>query len=703
MSPGFSFGKAVAQARQPVRGSPPKLRNRERSTAQGLPPRSSTPPPLPKSASLPLHTTRLPSNSEHRHAQATGSSTQSQPVMPPTAASGSPALSRSSSAALEQSPIIAEVLRQISTAKSAVHDLRTQLTEFQSASSQSHLSLQNEVDSYRERRKQEEASRLELKSRTKALEDSKRHAEGHKRDAEKRLKSAQNTRDECTQRMEHLDQEVVRLQQRSVDDAAAIEHCKLNTAKVEQEISDALELKKQEIRVAEEVIAALSIRAKDLEVKLTGEKERLRQARERAEIRKRDRLLLYSSLHPEGHNNNTWSPIPFGSQENPHSEHCEIDNGQHQQGNGGEHKDPSSSPVPRPGRLSLSGISNFNTDSDHCALRAKGYSIFDEDIASLQSQYTTNFSPFDDTDTSPFYMQSHNGHLVTPTSSSLISTGLISVMDSSNESLARSFQSDNDAYLEKDWRGQRKIYSPPVEKTMSTSPVSMTSPSINEYDPFEVRQPERIHSDLMNMQRAAMPTHPARTHSNPIVTSQMEEPIGTDKSGPRRWFSTSNKPKKGLNPDAKVFQLSKTPDFGTIGPPIPTNQTFDALNPNGLASRMSSTTSSNTSSLLRAFAPSPAERQVLRRAFGGSTNNSLEKLPSLSRVGSIPSSPSHVHAVPTHNSRPTSLHMEKGEFGRTLPSWLQSLPRIGKSNFSPWDDEESTTVAYRGEGSSESG
>ena len=700
MSPGFSFDKAVVQARQRVRGSPPKLRNRERSTARGLPPRSSTPPPLPKSASLPLHTTRLPSTPEHRHVQATGNTTQNQPAMPTTAASGSPALSRSSSVILEQSPIIAEVLRQISTAKSAVHDLRTQLTEFQTASSQSHLSLQNEIDSYRERRKQEEASRLELKSRTKALEDSKRHAEGHKRDAEKRLKSAQNARDECTHRMEHLDQEITRLQQRSVDDDTAIEQCKLNTAKVEQEISDALELKKQEIGVAEEVIAALSLRAKDLEVKLAGEKERLRQARERAEVRKRDRSSFYSPLHVEAHSNSTWSPNPFSPQENPHLNHHEIDNGQHQQGNGGKHKDSSRPPVPRPGRLSLSGISNFNPVNDHGALRAKGYSIFDEDIASLQSQYTTNFSPFDDTDTSPFHMQSHNGHLVTPTSSSLISTGLISITDNSNESLTRSFQSDNDAYLDKDWRG-REMYSPPVEKTMSTSPVSMTGPSVNGYDPFEVRQPER--SDPMNMQRAAMPTPPARTHSNPIVTGQMEEPVGTGKVGPRRWFSTSNKPKKGLNPDAKVFQLSKTPDLGAIGPPIPTIETFDALNPNGLASRMSSTASSNTSSLLRAFAPSPAERQVLQRAFGGSTNNSLERLPSLSRVSSIPSSPSHVHAVPTHNPRPTSIRVEKGEFGRTLPSWLQSLPRIGKLNFSPWDDEEPSTVMYRGEGSSKSG
>jgi len=31
--------------------------------------------------------------------------------------------------------------------------------------------------------------------------------------------------------------------------------------------------------------------------------------------------------------------------------------------------------------------------------------------------------------------------------------------------------------------------------------------------------------------------------------------------------------------------------------------------------------------------------------------------------------------------------------GRNFHSWLQALPRIGKSNFSPWDDDESITPA----------
>jgi hypothetical protein len=154
-------------------------------------------------------------------------------------------------------------------------------------------------------------------------------------------------------------------------------------------------------------------------------------------------------------------------------------------------------------------------------------------------------------------------------------------------------------------------------------------------------------------------------------------------TGPRRWFSTSSKekPKKGLNPDAKVFRLAHR-KAATVPP-----GSYDALNPNGLGpSIMSSTSTSN--SLLRAFAPSAAEREVLQRALGGSTNASLERLLSLSDVGSIPSSPAHVHA-------PVAHVQSAREMGKVLPSWLQSLPRMRKSNLSLWDKEEPVESGQR--------
>jgi len=87
-------------------------------------------------------------------------------------------------------------------------------------------------------------------------------------------------------------------------------------------------------------------------------------------------------------------------------------------------------------------------------------------------------------------------------------------------------------------------------------------------------------------------------------------------------------------------------------------------------------TSTSGSLLLRAFAPSPAEREALQRALGGA-NTSFERLPSLSDVESIPSSPSHIHALP-HS------HVNKLQ----LPGWLFTFPRGRKTQFSPWADEE---------------
>lgn len=637
----FPFTKHNGQSRLPTRGSPPTLRNREQTQGNGhLAPRSSSPPPLPKSVSLPLHTTRTVSLStpDHRNTP-----TEKQPALAvPVIVTP---ITRSSSANIDLSPIIAEVLRQISQSKVTVEDLRTQLTEFEAGALESHTTLQTEVESYRQRKRDEDTSRAELKSRTKALEDSKRHAEGHKRDAEKRLKAAQNARDECTRRMAHFDNEVSLLQERTAHDQAATAQSKLDSAQVEQEVAEALEAKKAEIKVAEDVIAALSTRAKDLEDSLAKERERLIRVRERAEIRKQDQSFY--PLHIVNPESSTWSPVTtYGSNET---------------------SDPPSSPVVRPARLSMGATSDFSSKSSNPSLKSQGYPMFDEDLI-VQPQRAAKFSPFGEEEEEAISPMSTK---LSPTTSLLIPKGLI---DTSSESPARSFRSENDVYMDKDWRGSNMSHS-------VNGHSALTSPTLafKNYDAFEVYHPEAMRSESMNLQRAHMPP-PSRQHSDPTVPSIIDAPGHTiDTAQRRRWFSIKEKPKKGLNPDAKVFRFIKSPaaDFGPIGPPTVaaplsngTHHNYDALNPNGLGSRM---TSNVTSSLLRAFAPSPAEREVLQRALGGSTNASLERLPSLSRVSSLT------------DSRPNSLQLERG----VLPSWLHSLPRIGKSNFNPWDNEES--------------
>ncbi|KAJ6475300.1 hypothetical protein C8R47DRAFT_1142979 [Mycena vitilis] len=676
----------------PVTRSPPKLRNRDKSS-QRLPARSSTPPPLPKSASLPLHTPR-PSPAERLHASPQNHSSQ------PTLATeqlrlGSPVLSRSPSTIFDQSPRIAEVLHQISLSKSSVLDLRTQLADFQVSASASHASLQGEVDSFRDRKRQEDASRSELKSRTKTLDDSKRAAESIKRDAEKRLKAAQNAREDASQRMDFLDKEISALQGRITDDKSSVSQTH-EISRPEQEISEALEQRRQEIKDAEDVVAALNLRARELEDKLSSEKERLKLARERAELRKQDR-----SFQPHNASPGPWSILSRNVYESNSSNtsSAEASGVARLRSSSDPHAALPTSPTsPRPAKLALGSISNFNNGSAlgnlvNPAPRSNGYSIFDDVFLNQPSLVSGNFSPFGESESRTQIPPA----LMSPTSQSLIPSGLISSLDSSDGS-SRSFQSDSDAFMDKEWmeaslqraRSQQlpasDSQSSPSFGPITVSPTSLHGPSPNDYerDPFEVRVltspparecEHRMPSESsMDMQRVLL-VH--RAHSDPMsVKEEDPAPLAVlDKAVSRRWFPT-NKPRKGLNPDAKEFSLPKKA-VTAVSP----RQTYDALNPNGMGSNMMPPASANNS-LLRAFAPSPAEREALHRALGGSTNTSLERLPSLSDMGSIPSSPAHVHAVPA----------QRAIDSKGLPSWISALPRIRKPNFSPWDDEEPMMV-----------
>lgn len=608
------------------------------------------------------------------------------------------------------------------------------------------------MDSFRERKRKEDAIKLELKSRTKSLDDSKRMAESTKKDAEKKLKAAQNARDNATQRMDHLDKEISKLEQRLAEDGALIHRPKDTLSEAEQEIANALEHKKVEIKVAEDVVTALNQRARDLEEKLTEEKERLARLKQRNEVRRQERSLRPSQIGSQL----TSTPWP-SVVHNPHDS-VELlstsETKEKQQGHTGFEvmsglgrrpsitRDVQTSS--RPITLSLGSLSNFNShpsttysavNATQAALRANGYSVFDDSMVSvphqhISPQHTTNFSPFGDSEVS----QPHGIPVGSPTSQSLIPSNLITNLGDV-DGVSRSFQSDSDVYMDKEWRGFNMV--PYTQQslhrtnnpssgfgTVTTSPVSLHGPSVHDYelDPFEVRfmspgeygHDQQTHhrlatDDSMDSQRTSW-LHRTNSDPNPnqyMIDFNQSNPMAMEKAGPRRWFSTTSKerPKKGLNPDAKVFNFARKSPPRTFAPgPVfnesthsITTSTYDALNPNGLGSTTMPTPASTNNSLLRAFAPSPAEREALQRALGGSTNTSFERLPSLSDVGSIPSSPSHVHAHPADHG---SQHSAR-ELGKVLPSWLQSLPRIRKPNFSPWDDEEplSTGVANSNGGS----
>lgn len=300
-------------------------------------------------------------------------------------------------------------------------------------------------------------------------------------------------------------------------------------------------------------------------------------------------------------------------------------------------------------------------------LRTQSHAIFDDDISCVDS-----------TPLSPRSGHGHNGYFqpaqATPfspfcdpptPSAAFIPSSLISVLDSPSA----------------DWKGGFSIQNGPL----TASPIEYTgysSKAESELDSSDLRRAQGQSSHDQS------PTHhntaPYETHGS----DDLQEIARKGRQTTSGWFSTprNEKHRSGLNPDAKVFRLTrftsdKTGSADTSTTPV---SSYDALNPTGLAS---SIISSTPSSLLRAFAPSRAEREALQRALGGSTNTSLERLPSLSDVGSIPSSPAHTHGEAQGRSI--------GEKDCALPAWLQSLPLIRKPNFSPWEDEDPVSTEVK--------
>ena len=87
-NPKCSAGLTFTAKNLPVnlnRGTPPRLRNRERSVMRhvSVQPRSTTPPPLPKSATLPMHATRKTLTNGDRISERS-SQVQPQPHAPPS-------------------------------------------------------------------------------------------------------------------------------------------------------------------------------------------------------------------------------------------------------------------------------------------------------------------------------------------------------------------------------------------------------------------------------------------------------------------------------------------------------------------------------------------------------------------------------------------------------------------------------------------
>lgn len=193
----------------------------------------------------------------------------------------------STSGASDHSPIIAEVLRQITAAQTCIQDLQNQLQEAQNTANQSRDSLEAELGDLRSKRREEDQRRVDSRARTKSLEETRRLAETSKREAEKKMKHARNAKDSAMRRVEELELEIQEFKERMEHDHAvlAAEPSDADRAE-EEELVCELEKKRKEVRVAEEVAVALNTRARELEEKIDESKSQLHAAQHRAQLTK---------------------------------------------------------------------------------------------------------------------------------------------------------------------------------------------------------------------------------------------------------------------------------------------------------------------------------------------------------------------------------------------------------------------------------
>ncbi|KAH9007967.1 hypothetical protein EDB83DRAFT_2459542 [Lactarius deliciosus] len=729
---GLPFPTTTHSPRSIQRSAPPKLRSRDRSASCLR--RSPTPPPLPQSAVLPLHAPK--------HSQ---SLTVPQPPQRSSPAHGPPSsgncpTANGSSPNFDSTPAVAELTQKINQTRALNLELRNQLSEHTDAATAADAALSTELSGIREAKRVEDVSRGELKARTKTLEDGKRAAEAGKRDAERRLRATQKAKIDAGTRIEKLAEEIRALEAQVQEDQTAVEAAGEAAAQEDLEIRAQVKRHKREVRVAEEVVTALNVRVRELEESVERERIALATARENAEVLQREQqnhkhnLILKkpqdtwdgivtskhspaTSVPDSGIGCESLDPFPTALEKG-----SDRDRDRRSSGTFSSHSSPHlhSPGVILPVSVGFGAASQLPVGTPEAlARRAKGYSIFDEDLATLPNPaLSSKFLPFRDSDADA---NVHHELTLLPnglnqTTDGAPASGTVRERGITDELLSKSFQSDNDAFLERDWC--RRLSIPDSTSAVGSSGLSHVFPHVGDesaeaFDLYGMRPPRhRLTSDPMDAQRVWPSRTNSELHTSPINVVPPPEARtrwwwpGADKE--RRSTTDGTEQRKGLNPDAKVFNFSRKPLLGV--PPV---APLDSLNPSASSRQVSANANSNggdgagatataaggsasgflSGLAMRAFVPSPEEREALQRALGGSSNASLERLPSLSEVGNIPNSPvpNHEQTHATVPSNPLGLPwIDVNPGASTRRSWLRdlgvSVPRPGKIRFSPWGD-----------------
>jgi hypothetical protein len=429
---------------------------------------------------------------------------------PPAPSPANGATANGASPNFDSTPAVAELTQKINQTRALNLELRNQLSDHTNSATAADAALSTELSGIREAKRIEDVSRGELKARTKTLEDSRRAAEAGKRDAERRLRATQKAKAEAGTRIEKLADEIRGLEAQVQEDQTTVEAAGEVAAQEELEIRAQVKRCKREVRVAEEVVTALNVRVRELEESVERERIALASARENAEVLRREQqnlkhnFILKRSQDPwdailtskpglpdSGIGYESLDPFPT-----PLEKGSDRDRDRGSSGTMSSHSSPH---LHSPGTILPVGA-GFGASSqlqpvgtpEALARRAKGYSIFDEDLATLpHPTLSSNFLPFRDSDA-----DTNVNHALTllpngldqspddlPGSATVRETG------TTDELLSKSFQSDNDAFLERDW--SRRLSVPESTSAVGSSALDPVFPHIGDesaeaFDQFRI-------------------------------------------------------------------------------------------------------------------------------------------------------------------------------------------------------------------------
>lgn len=522
---------------------------RERSSIQSLPkrdpvfptnppPRPTTPPPLPKSASLPLHAKRIPPQSPEQHKQPRILPASPIPVPCSSSSSSAPSSSVVSPpsqqhhppTALDQSPVIIDLLEQLESTRNATSDLKAQLAQARASSASTASNLEAEIARARTTKKNEDAARVTLKTRTKSLDDARRHADGAKREAEKKLKAAESRRDHANDLIERLGTAVENMKQEMEEEVVRVEKQRVSDFEKRETLSAEIDGQREELRNVNAHVQVLAAQARVLESAIAEEKEKYeklkevkdKQAKEREERekeREKEKELEDGSASSSSPMSSVWPPRLS-------SEHSPGIIGPLQSVFSGH-------PILRPSQQLGQQVQPHAHPSGNLHVNPPQFRPFGPEIVSSVS------APLRDSPLSPI-------------STSLIPSSLMQSIDtpsphSQTVGEQEIASSPIDSPTSSGGGGISTIYEEPFvlvehkEEPHSAPPV----PSHIRFDDASIISPSVVSgnaaSKLLHRPKSPSPSPMALPQQNSATQSR------------GRWFGNRE---KGLNPDAKVFTLS---------------------------------------------------------------------------------------------------------------------------------------------------